>query len=149
MNEMSAFATQFWEDTLTSTPHCVAPCSTRLPVSLDRLLNVLAENGEDDYGAIGPNQFAFFQAFRLVAEAIAILGEDFPASPAVDSQGGIRVTWKRGDRQVKLVCPSQRDMPVYIHYSSPSGNGLRNEGISAAELSNRLDWLRTLPNCES
>jgi len=131
----------FWKNTFTETRHHVAPCTMQLPLSLSRLLDLLAESGEDDYGAIGPSQLAFLRTFRLVLGAIEVLGEDFPCSAAVDSQGGIRVTWRRGDRQVKLVCPATRETPVYIYHSSPSGNGLRNEKITAAELANRLDWL--------
>ena len=137
---MSA-CTTFWQNTLTSTPHCVAPCTTRLPLSLHRVLDLLGESGEDDYGAIGPSQFAFLRAFRLISSAIEVLGEDFPCSPSVDSHGGIRVTWRRGDRQVKLVCPATRETPMYVYYYSPSGNGLRNENITAADLADKLYWL--------
>jgi len=137
---MSAGAT-FWQNTLSATPYRVAPCTMRLPLSLHRILDLLAENGEDDYGAIGPSQFAFWRAFRLISSSIEILGEDFPCSPAVDSQGGIRVTWKRGDRRVKLVCHATREAPMYVYYSSPSGNGLRNESITATDLADRIYWL--------
>jgi len=139
---MSAAAdTLFFQNTFTTTRQRAATVPLRLPVSLWRLLDLLAENGEDDYGAIGPSQLAFLRAFRLVAEALAILGEDFASSPSVDSEGGIRVTWRRGDRQVKLVCPARREASVYIYYAGPAGNGLLNQGVSAPDLAGRLDWL--------
>jgi len=138
---MSASATPFWENTFTSTRPRIAPSALRLPVSLHRLVDLLAENGEDDYGAIGPDQFAFWRAFMLLANTLAILGEDFACSPSVDSQGGIRLTWRRGDRQVKLVCPAERDEPIYIYYASSKGNALWNENVTATHLADRLSWL--------
>ena len=138
---MSATSVPFSHNTLTATRRENSAVILRLPVSLERLLALLEENGADDYGAIGPAQFAFWRSFKLVADAIAIVGEDFAASPSIDAEGGIRVTWKRGDRTVKLVCPANREQPIYIYYASPQGNILRNEDITASALAGRLFWL--------
>jgi hypothetical protein len=132
---------RYIENTFTATRQRTTTELLRLPVSVSRLLALLKDHGEDDYGAIGPSQFAFFTAFTLVFEAIGIAGEDFASSPSVDSEGGIRVTWRRGDRTVKLVCPATRDKPVYVYCSSPTGNSLRNENVSPTFLASRLSWI--------
>jgi hypothetical protein len=138
---MSATALPFHENTFTATRQQTAIEILKLPVSLSRLLTLLEDNGEDDYGVIGPSQFAFLKAFRMVADAISIAGEDFASSPSVDSEGGIRVTWRRGDRTVKLICPATRDKPVYVYYSSPAGNSLLTENVNASLLAGRFLWL--------
>jgi hypothetical protein len=114
----------------------------KLPVSLLRLLALLDEGGEDDHGRIGPTQFAFKTAFLMIAEAICMAdGETPDSSPSVDSQGGIRVTWRRDDKTVKLVCPSTKDGPLYIYHSSTAGNSLRNQNVTPLVLAERLSWL--------
>jgi hypothetical protein len=106
-------------------------------------MHLLDEEGEDDHGQVGPSQFAFKTAFYLVFHAISILGQDLPAAPVVDSEGGIRITWNYYNKQIKLVCPANKDAPVYIYQSSPAGNALRNQNLSAAVLADRLSWLTT------
>jgi hypothetical protein len=101
----------------------------------------LDEDGEDDYGKIGPSQYAFKTAFQLVANAVINIGRDVPSSPVVDSEGGIRVTWRCGEKIVKLICPANRDSAIYIYHSSPSGNSVRNQNVTAAALAERLAWL--------
>ena len=112
-----------------------------LPVSLSRLVDLLDEDERDDQYEVGPTQFAFKTAFRLVQQAEAALGEEVSSSPVVDSEGGIRVTWRRGDRQIKLVCPAANNAPLYIYQSSPTGNSLRNQNVTAPVLAERLLWL--------
>ena len=114
-----------------------------LPVSLSRLVALLDESNLEDYQQAGPSQFAFRTAFLLVAEAVAILEEDLPCAPVVDPEGGIRITWNRYNKQIKLVCPANRDSPIYIYQSSPAGNSLRNQHVTSSVLADRLAWLIT------
>ena len=116
-----------------------------IPVSLSRLVDLLDDNGEDDYGVIGPTQFAFKTAFRMIEKAEKIAGGEFSSSPSVDAEGGIRVTWRNGDRQIKLICPSAPDLPMYVYQSSPEGSALRNQNVTVTALAERLSWL---VNCE-
>lgn len=133
----------FYKNTWTATHAKPTTVLRKLPVSLSRLICLLEESGEDDYGQIGPSQFAFKTAFLLVANAVAILDQDLPAAPVVDSEGGVRITWNRFDKQIKLVCPAKKDAPVYIYQSSPAGSSLRNQNVTAAVLAERLQWLTT------
>jgi|SRR5215469_9646176 len=134
-------APAIWHTTFTATRQRTSTQLIRLPVSLSRILELLQENGEDDYGAIGPTQFAFWTAFKMVSDAISIVGEDFACSPAVDSEGGIRLSWRRGDRQVKLICPAKREAAGYIYQASPEGTSVRDRDVTAAALADRLSWL--------
>jgi hypothetical protein len=110
--------------------------------STSRLAKLLEENGEDDYGALGPSQLAFYAALKLVDEAERMIKGKVISSPVVDSQGGIRITWRNGDRQVKLVCPATNETPVHIYRSSPLRNLLQNANITAAVLADNLSWLK-------
>ena len=141
---MSAASLQFpsfTRNTWSSSSAEPAPVSRLVEVSIARLLCLLEENGDDDFGKIGPTQFAFKNALALVVKAISILGEDIPSSPVVDSQGGIRVAWRCGSRQVKLVCPATRDSAIYIYQSGPQGNSIRDQNVTAVALAERLAWL--------
>lgn len=115
------------------------------PLSILRLVNLLDGNGdgetEDDYGAITPSVFAFETAVGLVRGAMKLMGEDVISSPVVDSQGGIRVTWRRGGRQVKLVCPATREGSLYIYQSSAGGNSVQDQNVTAEALAARLGVL--------
>jgi hypothetical protein len=136
---MSTAATILFEGRLTETRPRASIEFRRQPVSVLRLVALLAEEPEED--ANGPSQFAFWKAFIMISDAISILGEDFACSPTVDSQGGIRITWRRGDRQVKLICPATRDVPIYIYEAAPEGNAVINEGVTARVLADKLFWL--------
>ncbi|HSU59683.1 MAG TPA: hypothetical protein VLI55_10250 [Bryobacteraceae bacterium] len=131
----------FIDNTWTSSEAKAAVIPVGTPVSIQRLIGLLDERGEDDYGQIGPSQLAFKNALTFLLAAISLVGEDIPSSPVVDSEGGIRITWRRGNKQVKLICPATRDAEVYVYYSSPRGNGLSNQGVTPLVLAQRLDWL--------
>jgi len=132
---------QFTQNTYTAS-HARPEVSLDLPVSLKRLFLLLGRSGQDDHGEVGPDQRAFRDAVLLVSAAISRLGEDLVSSPAIDSEGGIRVTWRAGKRQVKLVCPADKKSSVYIYWSSPEGNSLRNQNVTASVLAERLAWVR-------
>jgi hypothetical protein len=104
-------------------------------------LAALLDDSDEDEGHVGATQYAFKTAFDLIEEAEHLVGGGVASSPVVDSEGGIRVTWRCGNKQVKLVCPATREAPVYMYYASPAGNDLRNQNITAAILAERLAWL--------
>jgi hypothetical protein len=114
---------------------------TPISVSHQRLLDLLAEKGEDGHGVVDPTQFAFKTASEFVLHAEGKLGRDIRSTPVVDSEGGIRVTWRNGNRQVKLICPAAQSSPVYIYRSSPTGSSVRNQNVTFAALAEQLMWL--------
>lgn len=131
----------FTHNTWTSSRDAAEPISPAIPLSIQRMLNLLEEQGEDDFGVIGPTQWAFKNALGRIVNATAIFGEDVPCAPAVDSEGGVRVTWRCGNKQIKLVCPAKSEAAIYLYYSSPEGDHLRNQNVTAAFLADRLAWL--------
>ena len=133
----------FTENTWTASNAKPSSTFSKLPISLSRLFSLLDEDesAEDDDGHQGPTQFAFKTAFFMVAHAISLLDEDLPCAPVLDSEGGIRITWNRYGKQIKLVCPATKDAPMYIYQASPSGNHLRNQNVTASVLADRLSWL--------
>lgn len=135
----------YTENRMTATPRAKpADLIVLRPLSLRRLTSLL-DNDDEDEGRVGPTMYAFKKAFELIEEAEHIIGAGPSSSPVVDSEGGIRITWRNGDKQVKLVCPATREAEVYIYHASPDGNALKNRNITGAALAERLDWLI---NCE-
>jgi hypothetical protein len=112
-----------------------------ISVSYQRLLNLLTEKGEDDYGRVDPTQFAFKTASEFILNAEWMLGHDIKSSSVVDSEGGIRTTWACGDRKVKLICPATPNSSVYIYESSPMGGVVHDQGVTFLVLAKRLSWL--------
>jgi hypothetical protein len=134
----------FTENTWTATNPKESTVLFRLPIALERMVALLDDDsGGDDYGQVGPSQFAFRTAYRMVFRAITLLNDDIPCAPVVDAEGGIRITWNRYEKQIKLICPSTPDAPVYIYQSSPAGNSLRDQNVTASVLADRLAWLVT------
>jgi hypothetical protein len=111
--------------------------------SLSRLVDLLDEDAEDDYGRLGPTQYAFKTASRMVKRAELLCGGMLCSSPAVDSEGGIRVSWRQGDRQVKLICPANADGQMYIYHHDASTNDstVRNQNVTAEALAETLSWM--------
>jgi hypothetical protein len=118
-----------------------AVVSTPNSVSFRRLFELLDERGEDDYGKIDPTQYAFKNACVLALTAEEMLGRDIKCSPVVDSEGGIRVTWKNQNKQVKLICPATVKAPIYIYESSPDGSTIYDKDVTSIALAKRLSWL--------
>jgi len=115
--------------------------STANSISFQRLFGLLDERGEDDYGKIDPTQHAFKNACMFALTAEGMLGRDMKCAPVVDSEGGIRITWKNGNKQVKLVCPATPKAPIYIYESSPDGSTICDKDVTFIALARRLSWL--------
>jgi hypothetical protein len=108
--------------------------------TLTRLLDLLDEHGEDDYGLLDPTQYAFRSAFKLVRLAQRQMVERIAGSPSVDSLGGIRITWRRDDREIRLVCPGDRGQQVYLYQESEHHNSAIHE-VTPSVLAQKLSWL--------
>jgi hypothetical protein len=126
---------------MTATPRAKAADIIVLRSLSIRRLTELLDDSDKDEDSIGVTQYAFKNALDLVEEAEHLAGGDLISSPVIDSEGGVRITWRSGHRQVKLVCPSSRETPVYIYWASPEGNDLQNHNITAAVLAEKLTWL--------
>ncbi len=108
--------------------------------TLSRLLDLLDEHGEDDYGLLDPSQHAFRTAFKLIRNAQRSMVVRVAGSPSVDSYGGIRVTWRRQDREIRLICPAGRTEQTYIYQESEHRNQAFHD-VTPEILADKLSWL--------
>jgi len=116
-------------------------CSTHRADTLSRLVDLLAEDeDEDDYGPTSPTRHAFKVAFWLVRGAHRLTALRISGSPSVDSLGGIRLTWKYADRELRLVCPSSRAEQAYLYKQSEFRNSAIH-GVTSPILAEELSWL--------
>lgn len=65
-----------------------------------------------------------------------------PADIYSDRNGDIRVSWKRGDREIELICPSDETERPYIYFSDPGDFGTE-ENATVESLLGRIQWLFT------
>ena len=110
-------------------------------VVLARLRELLRQEDSDEFGVLKPTDHAFDLATRLVQEASALSSVP-KGSVSTDSQGGVRITWFRADREVELVCPASPDSSPYIYHEAGSEYDL-GEGASGRALARLLSWLAT------
>ncbi|MEG3881202.1 hypothetical protein QT972_27945 [Microcoleus sp. herbarium7] len=110
-------------------------------ITIERLIELLDLEAEDEYGILRPTEYAFRTAMKLVVEAYDRMGNSFPkASTSPNKQGSIRLAWENtnADRAVRLICPINADRKSYIyHVSGESGS---KDITSAALLVDRLKW---------
>jgi hypothetical protein len=95
---------------------------------------------EYDEEFIRPTWDAFTKAVRLVSHAARDLGDLPPGSAAPDGEGGLRLHWEAGDRNVRLVIPGLPRKHSYIYYEDPSEHAVRYD-VSGDALRERLRWL--------
>jgi len=111
-------------------------------ITMQRLLELLDLDEEDDYGILRPTEYAFRTAVKLVVEAYDAIGEKFPkASTATDEVGGIFLDWTSLDpeRTVRLFCPfsPERRTDIYHHASDEYGV---DDVVSVPTLVQWLQW---------
>lgn len=106
-----------------------------------RLIQLLEEDCDpDEFGAVGPSQHAFATTLRIIRMAEKRTSLRLVGAPVVDSTGGIRVTWKRSDREMRLVCPSTRNEALYAYVQSSAENKILRE-ITPDVLVEQWAWL--------
>ena len=111
-------------------------------ITVERLLELLDLEQEDEYGILRPTEYAFRTAMKLIVETYDILGDGFPkASTGTDDLGSIRLAWQNvnADRRVRFLCPHNADDKAYIYHQNSEEYG--SEDItSAATLAHWLEW---------
>ncbi|MBE9162988.1 MULTISPECIES: hypothetical protein [Microcoleaceae] len=115
-------------------------------ITVERLLELLDLEEEDEYGILRPTEYAFRTAMKLVVEAYDRMGNSFPkASTATDDRGSIRLAWqnRKADRKVRLFCPSNAEEKTYVYHQNSEEYG--SEDItSAVTLVYWLEWFNKL-----
>jgi|GEM_PF-1301499 len=116
-----------------------------LEVTLSRLGELLNEPETDDYGIARPTTFAYETAVGLLRKAAELMHFPFPrGSAAVDHEGGIGVTWMKGDRQLHLLVPAsaQKQCMVYFYAGKDRNLDPLPPGSEAARI--LANWLERL-----
>jgi hypothetical protein len=111
-------------------------------ITVERLIELLDLEEEDEYGILRPTEYAFRTAMKLVVEAYDILGDNFPkASTGTDDQGSIRLAWENinADRRVRLFCPHNANEKAYTYHQKSEEYGSKAL-TSAVILVDRLKW---------
>ena len=111
-------------------------------ITVERLIELLDLEEEDEYGILRPTEYAFRTAMKLVVEAYDSMGNSFPkCSTATDDQGSIRLAWQNinADCRVRLFCPSNADAQAYV-YHQKNEEYKSEDIISASTLVHWLEW---------
>ncbi len=81
-------------------------------ITVQRPIQLLDLEEEDDQGILRPTEYAFRTAMKFVVEGQDSMENSFPkCSTGTDDRGSIRLAWQNinGDRRVRLVCPINAD----------------------------------------
>ncbi|MFS8119627.1 MAG: hypothetical protein ACMG55_14235 [Microcoleus sp.] len=111
-------------------------------MTVERLIELLDLEDDDEYGILKPTEYAFRTAMKLVVEAYDILGGNFPkASAATDDRGSITLDWTslEPDRTVRLFCPFSQEQPVDIFHHTEDEYAVEDI-ISSPTLVYWLQW---------
>lgn len=114
-----------------------------LKIVRERLVALLQEEDEDDYGISKPTPYAFDTVWNLVSEVSELMGNSFPkASASTDDEGGIRLTWNRlePEREIRLICPSTPSKQTYLYHESGENYGIVDD-VTALTLASWLHWV--------
>jgi hypothetical protein len=110
---------------------------------LSRLKKLLEVAEDYDAEFLPPTREAYEAAVEMIAQSAALLGDGFPFPRAVataDGEGGIRLRWKHGSREVRAWIPAREPAAGYIYHEA--GEVHRAErGIPAPRLAKWLRWL--------
>ena len=108
----------------------------------NRLIELLQEEEEDEYGLLKPTTYAFDTAWRLVSDASRFLETSFPkASASTDDRGGVRLTWTRlePEIEVRLICPSESNQKTYLYHEKGEKHGIIDD-VTGLTLASWLQW---------
>ncbi|MEG4808776.1 hypothetical protein QUA82_14170 [Microcoleus sp. F8-D3] len=111
-------------------------------ITVERLIELLDLEEQDEYGILRPTEYAFKTAMKLVVEAYDSMGNSFPkASPGTDDRGSITLDWTSLEPEltVRLFCPHNADDKAYIYHHKSEEYGSKDI-TSAAILVDRLKW---------
>ncbi|MEG4496496.1 hypothetical protein QUB05_11420 [Microcoleus sp. F10-C6] len=109
-------------------------------ITIERLIELLDLEQEDEYGILRPTEYAFRTAMKFVVEAYDSMGNSFPkSSTGTDDQGSITLDWTSLEPEltVRLFCPFSAEQPVDIYHHANNENAVED----IASSSTLVDWL--------
>ena len=115
-------------------------------ITVERLLELLDLEEEDEYGILRPTEYAFRTAMKLVVEAYDRMGNSFSkASTATDDRGSITLDWTslEPERTVRLFCPFSAEQAVDIYHHAKNENAVEDI-VSSSTLVYWLQWFNKI-----
>lgn len=110
-------------------------------ITLSRLGELLNEPETDDYGIARPTSYSYNLTVDLLRDASRLTRLPVArGSVCADSEGRVRVTWRRPERELRLVVASSASDESYVYYEAGDEYGVKPI-CSARELAMWLDWL--------
>lgn len=143
-----ALITRLPQDPTTPKFRAAAPCVSegvaRGPgheVTLFRLRELLEEPETDEYGIARPSLYAYETAVKLLESAARLARVPVPrGSASTDFEGGVRLTWRFQNRELRLVLPASPQGKSYVYHESADNYGV--DAVSSGEdLAKWLEWL--------
>lgn len=105
-------------------------------ITLGRIEELRSEADEEDR----PSDHAHGYALKVLAEAARELRLDFPrASVSVGPNRGLRITWCRGQGEVRLVCGGSAANKSYIYSESGSQHSVEY-AVDGKRVAQHLRW---------
>lgn len=117
--------------------------TSELKITQARLIELLQEEDEDEYGILKPTPYAFDKAWHLVLAASQLMRNSFKrASVSTDAEGGIRLTWtkQQSEAEVRLICPGEPNKQIYLYHEKGSEYDVVKD-VSGFTLASWLHWL--------
>jgi len=111
-------------------------------ITIERLIELLDLEEEDEYGILRPTEYAFRTAIKLVVEVYDRMGNSFPkCSSGTDDRGSITLDWTSLEPEytVRLFCPFSTEQPVDIYHHTKNEN-LVEDIVSSSTLVYWLQW---------
>jgi len=110
-----------------------------------RLVDLVREPEFDEEGyRLQPTDYSFQSALNILS-VIALLrdGKVPKAAVSTDTMGGIRVQWRKGSRQLRLIFPAEKTGYSYLYQQEGELYHL-NWSPSPVELMKLLNWLEDM-----
>jgi hypothetical protein len=110
-----------------------------IQVTLARLAELLEEPETDDYGIARPSERTCKGAAALLEAASNLIQDSVPpGSASTDAEGGVRITWRVGDRELRLVVDAEAKR--YLYHECGDEYGIES-ARSPEDLAKSLEWL--------
>lgn len=118
-------------------PACFNSGLRRTLRSLDELSQ---EPEEDEYGPARPSQFAYNTATELLRRSASLV-DSFPAgSASADTAAGVRITWRKHNRQLRLVIGPRPEGRCYVYRQAGEQHQI-TDNITYDSFAAWLRWL--------
>ena len=121
-------------------PSSMMPGLLRTLRSLEQLIGEVGEDEIEDGESDRPTNFAYSSATSLICKAGSLLATFPSGSACADGLAGIRVTWRRDERQVRLVVAPTNQGRGYIYIQDAKQPRI-TDVVTHDSLAGWLSWL--------